>query len=163
MDLEGAWASTSGTFSMTSNVIQETNPHCAQAFASLRLFGDLLVPEEISRLLSLVPTSFAAKGSRTVAASGKSRVAPTGRWILESRGHVTSTDLEQHIAWLLDRLDEAGIAPTKLPAVSRADVFCFWVSATGTGGPEFSPELLGRLAKCHLALGLDIYFEFETS
>lgn len=46
-----------------------------------------------------------------------------------------------------------------IAGVSRADVFCYWVSATGTGGPEFSPEVLERLARNRLTLGFDIYFD----
>jgi hypothetical protein len=143
---------------MISSRKEEANPNCAETFASLRLFGDGLVPDEVSRRLGLRPTDCAAKGSETVAPSGKSRTAPTGRWILKSEAQVHSTDLARHIEWLLDHLDATGIVPLEIPGVSRADVLCFWLSATGHGGPEFSPELLGRLAKYRLALGLDIYF-----
>jgi hypothetical protein len=49
--------------------------------------------------------------------------------------------------------------PTALPGVNHADILCYWVSATGNGGPEFSPEVLARLARLQLRLGFDIYFE----
>jgi hypothetical protein len=118
-----------------------------------------LVPEEIGRLLGLQATESAPKGSRTVSPSGKIRVAPTGRWILETRGHVSSTEAERHVKWLLDQLDATGLVPVNIPGVFRSIMSCFWVSATGNGGPQFSPEVLGRLAKYHLVLGLDIYFD----
>jgi hypothetical protein len=39
----------------------------------------------------------------------------------------------------------------------RADFYCYWVSATGQGGPEVSPETLARIA----ALGASLGFEFH--
>lgn len=147
---------------MISSAIASANPNCAETFASLRLYGDALVPDEVTRLLHVEPTDRASKGAQLVASSGKTRTAPTGRWILESRGHVDSIDLEQHITWLLDQMESAGITPAAIPGVSKADVFCYWLSATGQGGPELSPELLGRLAKLRLTLGLDIYFDHSA-
>jgi hypothetical protein len=148
-----------GTSSLTADATEESNPNCADTYASLQLFGDNLMPDEVSRLLSLPATESAPKGSTITSPSGKQRVAPTGRWILDSREHVHSMNAEHHVQWLLDQLDKAGMVPTNLPGVSRATVCCFWVSATGNGGPQFSPDLLGRLAKYHLPLGLDIYFD----
>jgi len=144
---------------MISSARPDANPNCAETFASLRLYGDDLVPEEITRVLHLEATESAPKGRQTVSPTGRSRTAPTGRWILESQIHIHSSDLEKHIEWLLDRLDETGLVPANIPGVSRADVFCYWMSATGHGGPELSPEVLGRLAKYRLTLGLDIYFD----
>src|SRR5262245_45095888 len=60
-----------------------------------------------------------------------------------------------------DRKDRAlqprphALGDIPLPGVSRCDVICYWESAGGHGGPEFSPEILGRLAKHGVTLGLD--------
>ncbi len=59
----------------------------------------------------------------------------------------------------MDQLDTTGLVPINIPGVCRATICCFWVSATGNGGPQFSPDVLGRLAKYQLPLGLDIYFD----
>jgi hypothetical protein len=122
-----------------------------------------LNPEDVTRLLHFDPTETAAKGSKTTSSAGKTRTAPTGRWILETDGRVDSSNLEDHVEWLLDRLATAAVAPSQIPGVSSADIFCYWVSATGQGGPEFSPEILGRLAKLQLTLGLDIYFDSSNA
>jgi hypothetical protein len=37
------------------------------------------------------------------------------------------------------------------------DIFCYWVSASGQGGPTLSPELMTRLAEAELEVGFDIY------
>lgn len=142
---------------MTSSAVQTTNPNCAQTFASLRLYGDALVAEQVSLQLGLPPTECAERGDKRVSFSGKTRAAPTGRWILQTEGHVAATELQPHIEWLLDRIESAGVVPADIPGVSRADICCFWLSATGHGGPVFSPDLLGRLARSRLTLCLDIY------
>jgi hypothetical protein len=143
---------------MISRAVKESNPNCAETFASLRLYGDALVPTEITRLFHIEPSDCANMGLESTSPSGKSRNAPTGRWILQTKGNVQSTNLESHIEWILDRLEAAGIRIDILPGVKRADIFCYWRSATGHGGPQFSPEILERLAKSDLTLGLDIYF-----
>jgi hypothetical protein len=143
---------------MISSAIKESNPNCAECFASLRLYGDSLNPEEITRLLQMNPSDAAVKGEDSKSSSGKSRQAPTGRWILGTDGKLTSTNLEKHIEWILDRLASTGIKIDDLPGVERADIFGYWASASGHGGPGFSSELMGRLAEAHLPLGLDIYF-----
>ena len=154
-------AITLGTCSMTSSTLPEVNPNCAQAFASLRLFGDELVPDTVTHLLHVQPTDVAPKGLKTALASGRVRTAPTGRWLLATQEHLASTNLESHIKWLLDRIESTGVSPADIPGVSRAEICCFWVSATGNGGPEFSPELLGRLARLRLTLSFDLYFDAQ--
>jgi hypothetical protein len=59
---------------------------------------------------------------------------------------------------LLGSLEKYPGALRSLPGVSSADVFCYWVSATGNGGPDLSPQVLGRLAARELVLGFDIYY-----
>jgi hypothetical protein len=143
---------------MISSAIKELNPNCAECFASLRLYGDALIPEGITRLFRIEPSDSAVKGEVSKSPSGKSRQAPTGRWILGTAEKLNSTSLEKHIEWILDRLASIDLKAEDLPGVESADIFCYWNSANGHGGPEFSPQLMGRLAQNGLTLSLDIYF-----
>jgi len=61
---------------------------------------------------------------------------------------------------VLDRLEPVRTKLEEYAAQSNVekDLFCFWESATGNGGPSFSPFLLARIVSMDLALGLDIYF-----
>ena len=83
-----------------------------------------------------------------------------GLWSVTSKFDVVSTDAETHLAWLLDRLephrDELHAYIESHQAVT--DITSFWESATGNGGPMFSPEILARLASFGFPYGLDIYF-----
>ena len=37
------------------------------------------------------------------------------------------------------------------------DIFCYWLSASGQGGPTLSPDLMRRLAEAELEIGFDVY------
>jgi hypothetical protein len=134
-----------------------SNPHCADTYASLIFLGEALVPEDISRALGVQPSKTAFKGEVFVSPSGKTRTAQTGRWLFESSGHVHSSETEDHVNWLLDVVDRAGVTAASLPGVEVAWVSCYWVSAYGHGGPAFSPRVLGRLAHHGIILSLDFY------
>jgi len=134
------------------------NPLCAKTYASLRLLGERLDPVQISKKLGLEPSFSAEKGKITRSPSGKSRTQRTGIWIVDSSKQIESTDTEVHIHWLLDLLDRADAVAKQLPSVDDADVFCYWLSAKGHGGPVFSPEIMGRLGHHGLKLGIDIYY-----
>src|SRR5262249_50820935 len=124
MGQTGTWATASGTSVMTSSAVQTTNPNCAQTFASLRLYGDALVAEQVSLQLGLPPTECAERGDKRVSFSGKTRAAPTGRWILQTEGHVAATELQPHIEWLLDRIESAGGGLTRIPRGNHAAHSC---------------------------------------
>ncbi len=132
------------------------NPNASRTWATLRIWGRDLDPDSVTALLGVVPSKSFRRGDQRNPRS----VWPHGRWSLTSEGQMTSTDLEAHIQWLLDRIEPrgAGLAALREDASVKADVFCFWESATGHGGPEFSPALLSRLGALALPLGIDIYF-----
>ena len=135
------------------------NPNAAGTWATLRIWGDDLDPATISTHLALTPSRAFKRGD----IRGQHGVWRHGCWGLTSEDQVFSTDLALHIAWVLDKLEPVQLQLQALredPGIS-ADVFCFWASATGNGGPVFSPTLLGRLAALNLVLGLDIYFVGE--
>src|SRR5262245_37335155 len=67
--------------------------------ASLRIYGDDLVPEEVTRLLGCTPTRAEQKGQVIRTTSGRERTARTGGW------HLIAPDsepegLDQQVSWL---------------------------------------------------------------
>ncbi|MEO8286018.1 MAG: DUF4279 domain-containing protein [Chloroflexota bacterium] len=136
------------------------NPNASQTWASIRFSGRNLDPEAVTRALGISPSTSFRRGQERAT----NKKWNHGHWGLTSEGNVSSTDLELHITWLVDQL---------LPVQDRlrdllhsgdyegkimADIFCYWESATGNGGPGFSPELMGKLSSLGLSLELDIYF-----
>ena len=126
---------------------------CERTYATLRIYHHDLDPEHVSKSLSLIPSKTQRKGDEP-----SSPRVPKGGWFLSSKGNVTSKDTRRHIAWILDQLE-----PTKSNLLSlqdrgyETDIFCFWRSASGHGGPELDHELMQRLAAFRLNVGFDVY------
>jgi hypothetical protein len=135
------------------------NPNAARTWATFRLWGETLDPHEVSRAMGIAPSAIVAAGEWV----SKRAPSPYGGWNLSSEHQLDSTDLEQHIAWLLVQLEpvQSILAPLLADPAVHCDVFCMWESATGHGGPVFSPLLLRRLGALGAELGLDIYFADE--
>jgi hypothetical protein len=138
----------------------EENPNCARTYAAFRLLGDALDPDAATRALGLEPSLALAKGQEMPAGRiGPARRQGTGVWSLSTDNILRSTSLERHLLHLLDALEPATAAVHALLSAEdiQADFFCYWLSATGHGGPEVSPETLGRIAALRASLGIDFY------
>lgn len=129
-------------------------PTCENTRATLRIYHDELDPDVVSSRLNLTPSESQKKGQ----ALGPNRVAPIGGWFLRSKEQVISKDVRRHVVWLLDQL--AGREDQLLQLQDegyRTDIFCYWRSAHGHGGPELDPELMQRLVSLRLSIGFDVY------
>jgi Domain of unknown function (DUF4279) len=143
---------------MTHVQADDENPNCEETYASLRVAGDALDPDEVSRVLGIQPSLTRRKGEP----HGRSgAINSTGVWILSSEGAVQSKRLEVHLRYLLERIE--GRAPDLQRYVRQRglelDVPCFWMSATGQGGPVLSADLLRDLG----ALGVSLSFGFYSA
>jgi hypothetical protein len=142
---------------MPVNALRE-NPNCKSTYASFRLIGDLLNPIEVSDRLRLIPSIAHAKGDpfRSHTRTGS---RPIGVWSLSSKDRISSTNLEKHLTYLIDQfmpLNET-LHDICKEQLLQADFFCYWLSATGHGGPEFSPEILGKISQLRAHLSIDFY------
>lgn len=144
----------------------EENPNCARTHAAFRLVGDGLDPDAATQVLGLEPSVARAKGQDIPAGRvGPARRQRTGVWLLSTDGVVSSTSLERHLIHLLESIEPAGAALDTLRRNEdiSADFFCYWVSATGHGGPEVSPATLNRIAALRASLGIDFHDEGGVS
>jgi hypothetical protein len=71
-----------------------------QAFATLRVVGDALDPDEVTRLLSIRPTFACRKADTYSTGRSKNLVARTGTWLFDTSHVVASNDLSVH-TWCL--------------------------------------------------------------
>ena len=129
-------------------------PTCEETYATLRIYDDQLEPNVVSSRLVLTPSDAHKKGQLV----GANRLAPTGGWFLSSQDQVISKDVRRHIAWILNQMAGREAQFLKLQDEGyETDIFCYWLSASGHGGPELDPELMQRLVSLRLLVGFDVY------
>ena len=135
--------------------IDDNYPTCEETYATLRIYLPAQDnPDLISDELGIKPSKIQKKGEIH---KGRKRKWPTA-WFLSTRDQVESKDVRRHIEWLLDQLtSKEGILKNYQSAGYEMDIFCYWVSAQGHGGPMLSPNQMNRLAKCGLGISFDIY------
>ena len=129
-------------------------PH--QSVATLRFFGDDLVPEEISALLGARPTESCCKGQEIVGRNtGTVRIAKTGSWRLSAVDREPE-DLEAQIFEILDQLTQ-DIDAWQMLSRYKPDLFCGVFMASSNDGLPLSAKALLALGQRGIALALDIY------
>src|SRR5262245_34921572 len=133
--------------------------HPDRATLCLRVCGDGLDPEEVTRLLGRAPTRSQRKGQPVLSASGETkRIARTGSWLLDHpvRGEVT---IEEEIESLLDSLPPEGQAWAAIGERYRVDLLCDVFVRGLNQGFELSPHVLEKLGRRGVTLGVDIFCE----
>jgi hypothetical protein len=139
----------------------EENPNCEYTHASFRLGGDGLVTADVETRTGLTG-DFSAEKDQLRKSAGRAIRQPKGVWYISSKDRVGSTNLERHILYLLEILEP--VKRQLLDVVHEqslsADFYCYWVSATGQGGPEVTAETLGRISDLDATLGFEFHGPF---
>lgn len=129
-------------------------PTCEETYATLRIYPGEFDPDEVTRRLGIDPTEVQRVGERHGRTTRK-----TNGWFLRSQDRVESRDARRHIDWLLDQLEPAANALSELRASgAEVDISCYWLSASGHGGPSVSPRQTKRLSALDLDCWFDVYF-----
>jgi Domain of unknown function (DUF4279) len=149
----------SGTSTMKSTDASRT-------FASLRFRGDRLEPGDVTDILEANPTTAYRKGEVYKRSRGQEVRGRTGVWILSSKDHVRSSDLNEHLQYLLAVLFPRGSNDRveRLRALLRdgritADVNCFWYGAPGSRVPAIPDEITTAFARLPARIEQDLYAE----
>jgi Domain of unknown function (DUF4279) len=145
---------------MRANIIElRENPNCEITNATFRLMGDLIHPDELTVLLGIQPSFSHAKGDTLESRAGLLKHR-TGIWALESEDKLETTNLEKHLIFLLDKIEPVGAIILELITKYSllVDFHCYWISATGQGGPLISPATLMRVANLNAYLDFEIHF-----
>jgi len=124
--------------------------------ATLRFFGEDLVPDEISTLLGTSPTESCRKGQELIGSkTGTIRIAKTGSWRLTAARREPE-DLEAQIFEILDQLTQDLTAWESL-ARFQPDLFCGLFMDNSNDSLPLSPKALLSLGQRGIALCLDVY------
>jgi len=83
---------------------------------------------------------------------GRTRVGKQNAWFLSSEDHVASTDVRDHLNWLLRTLlpNSRALRELQRHAGIKMYVFCPWWSKRGGGGPSLWSEQMKGLADLDL-------------
>ncbi len=122
---------------------------------SLRISGDAVDPERITRMLG-VEATFAARRGEAIDREGVPVVQQTGIWIYALPAS-TEWELGDAIRTLLDRLPADPSLWESLAAEFDTDVFCGLFLAASNRGTELPLDTMALLVERRLPLGLDIY------
>lgn len=124
--------------------------------AALRIFGDDLVPEELSRLFGHFYTKGWVKGYQYSTSSGAVVVKKTGAWILDAEP-TESADFDGQISRLLADIDVSPDNWASLASRFEMDIFCGWFMQESNEGIAVSSQTLRALGERNIALSVDIY------
>jgi len=126
------------------------------SLATLRLFGDDLVPDEITALLGASPTVSYRKDQELIGSKTDTvRIAKTGSWRL-SAARREPEDLEAQIMDILGQITQ-DLSVWESLSRFQPNFFCGLFMGSSNDGLLLSAEVLLSLGQRGIALGLDIY------
>ena len=128
-----------------------------ESAACLRIVGDDLVPEEITRLLGGTPTHFHVKGEQRVSkAAARPRPYKSGMWRLNAKDCIPE-NVDGQIEEILGQLTDDLTVWKTLAEDYEIDLFCGWFMTGSNEGLSISPKWLLALGSRGIELSLNLY------
>jgi hypothetical protein len=128
-----------------------------ESTATLRIFGDDLIPEEITKALGVRPTHATLKGEkRVVKSSGREHIAKTGMWRLEAADRAPA-NLDERISEILSKIRCDTSVWRRISKRFRVNMFCGLFMNESNDGLEVSPATMAALGRLRIPLWFDIY------
>ena len=128
-----------------------------ESVATLRFFGDDLIPDRVSEMLGGHPTFSSRKGDMVRMVENGSEVrAHTGSWRLRT-SRLRPGDLDRHVVELFQNLTENINVWQMLSCQFKADVFFGIKLANYNEGFSLSPESLRAGSSRGLLFDFDLY------
>lgn len=125
--------------------------------AILRIYGDDLVPSEITHLLGAAPSGSCRKGEQLInKGSRPSRIAKTGMWRLNAAVRQPEA-VESQIFEILEQLTPDFGPWNTVSSRYTVNLFCGLFMASSNDGLELSSKLLLGLGQRGISIGFDIY------
>jgi hypothetical protein len=139
---------------MTGLIYDDQYPTCNATYATLCIYGDDLDPNAVTSLFGIEPSQTQRKGEQL-----KKGVVRRKGWFLSTENTVVSRDVRRHVHWLIETFSSKEEAFHQLRSQSYETVVsCYWMSASGHGGPMLSPKLMRSLSDLGVEIRFDIYF-----
>jgi hypothetical protein len=131
-------------------------PQLHRSVATLRISGDALVPDKISKLLGAMPTLSRVKGETWRGKTESEHVAKTGQWHLAAADRQPE-DVDGQVAEILGQLTSDLDVWRDLARTFRIDLFCGWFMKGGDEGLSIAPKMMAALAERGIELDICLY------
>ena len=129
--------------------------HLHHSVAALRIFGDMLNPDEISRLLGGVPTESFSKGQAKPSKT-KEIIRKSGGWILNAADQEPG-NLDAQVEEIFGQLTKDLSVWAALSKEYKVDLFCGFFMSETDEGIEVSAKTLQTLGERGIKFGVCIY------
>ena len=131
--------------------------HLSRSVATLRISGDDLSPDAITKILGCQPTHGQIKGEVIVGKkTGRERIVKIGMWSL-SASDSEPENIDAQVSEILAKLTDDLVAWKKLSEKHDIDLFCGLFMEASNEGLSISPATLNSLGARGIELALDIY------
>lgn len=125
--------------------------------ASLRIFGDDLVPDEITRLLGVTPTKAHVKGEKIVGKkTGLVIIAKSGSWFFKVQPREPE-DIDGQIHEIFSKMTDDLAVWRRVTDKYPTDLFCGFFLKVSNEGLTISAQSLAALGNRGIKMNLDIY------
>ena len=135
---------------------------------TFRVIGEALDPEALTQLTGMQPETAYRRGDLRIRRDTGEPYAPyrLGMWAVTSRGNVDEIgpSVEDHIVWLLERLEPHAPALAKLIREhdARTDFYCGYWQRRWNSAWELTANTLRRVVALGASFGYDAYAECEA-
>lgn len=131
-------------------------PALDRAVAALRVFGDDVDPDELTRLFGCSCTNGWVKGYEHTTSSGAVVIKKTGGWILEAEP-AENADFDSQISRLLERVKLSEDDWAAFCTRFKVDIFCGWFMLETSEEITVSPQTMRMLSERNILLSVCIY------
>jgi len=134
-----------------------------ETVATLRIFGDTLVPEEISQALGCEPTRSELKGQVFIGpVTGNKRIAKTSSWRLENTNREPG-DLDSQISEILAKTTQDLNVWKSLSDRFEIDLFCGVFADNKIVDFSILPESMTALGERGIEIVFDVYCDLDEN
>jgi hypothetical protein len=135
----------------------EAMPELNHSLACLRIFGETLLPDEVSRLLGAQPTKSRLKGDvKYRSREGRETIAKEGAWLLRADDRAPA-DVDGQVAEIFSELTDDLNAWAALVQRYDVDLSFGWFTEHSNEGIELSPQTLAAIGVRGIRMSVDLY------
>ena len=148
---------------MADNIVEVTNTRNNEVFCSLCIIGYNFEPDDISKILDLVPSTTRRRGEpwtkpESLYGPGKKvRIAKEDYWEIEAPGTPRS-ELEDEVNALLEILMPKAKRFANLPADIEVMFSCAVYAREDTPAMYFTKQQIRQIAELGVSLDIDFYY-----